>query len=262
MNTIPCTGYMGFVLKRGNNMLKKRYKAILFDMDGTLLPMDMEEFTKGYFKKLYKEVMHFGIGAEEFTKAIWTGTYAMMKNDGKDTNRNVFWKVFEKETGLKADDVDPVCLSFYSNAFDTAVEFTTPNPLARKAVEIAHSKSEKVILSTNPIFPMAGQITRMKWLGLAPSDFDLVTAYEDEHFCKPNPMYFISIMERFGLKPEECLVIGNDEREDMYCATKAGIDCYLVTDSMIANKDYPWDGDRGTFEELVDILSNLEQTVN
>ena len=27
-------------------------KNILFDLDGTLLPMDMEKFTHGYFKRL------------------------------------------------------------------------------------------------------------------------------------------------------------------------------------------------------------------
>ena len=30
-------------------------KAILFDLDGTLLPMNEEEFTKGYFKLLCKK---------------------------------------------------------------------------------------------------------------------------------------------------------------------------------------------------------------
>lgn len=248
---------MPSVTNKGNNMLKNHYKAIFFDLDGTLLPMDMEEFTKGYFKRLYKKVMHLGITAEAFTDAIWKGTYAMMKNDGSDTNRNVFWKVFEGLTGLEASVVDPICLSFYSNEFDTAIEFTMPNPLAGESVKLAHEKCEKVILSTNPIFPMDGQITRMKWLGLKESDFDLVTCYEKERYCKPNPMFFIELMNRFGLKPEECLVVGNDEREDMFCATKAGMDCYLVTDTMIANKDYPWEGDKGTFAEFVEVLKSL-----
>lgn len=239
-------------------MLKKKYKAILFDLDGTLLPMDMDKFTSGYFRKLYKEVMHFGISAEDFTAAIWKGTHAMIKNDGHDTNRNVFWDTFSKITGLNPDEVDPICLDFYGGSFKTAIEFTQPNPLAKEAVAASREKFEKVILSTNPIFPMPGQKTRLEWLGLTPEDFDLVTSYEDERFCKPNPMYFISIMERMGLKPEECLVVGNDEREDMHCASQAGIDCFLVTDTMIANADYPWKGDRGTFAELVDIIKAME----
>lgn len=238
--------------------IKKHYSAILFDLDGTLLPMDMEAFTKGYFAKLYKRMKDFDISLEDFTKAIWTGTYAMMKNDGSHTNAEVFWKVFEDVTGLKASLVDPLCISFYGEEFNEAIEFTLPNPLAKDAVRIAHKKAERVVLSTNPIFPEVGQKTRLSWLGLSYDDFDLVTSYENERFCKPNPQYFLSILERFGLKKEEVLIIGNDEKEDCNCARNAGIDCYLVTDTMIPSRDYPWDGPRGTFRELVDLLEQLE----
>ena len=75
-------------------MLKTKYKAILFDLDGTLVPMDMHKFTEGYFRDLYKSVNMTELPVQDFIDAIWQGTYAMMKNDGKDTNRNVFWKVF------------------------------------------------------------------------------------------------------------------------------------------------------------------------
>lgn len=240
-------------------MLKKHYKAILFDMDGTLLPMDMEAFTKGYFAKLYKRMAQFNISIEDFTAAIWKGTYAMMKNDGSRVNREVFWDTFVKLTGLDESKVDPLCLDFYENEFNEAVAFTSPNPaLARETVKLAHDKAEYVILSTNPIFPRVGQKTRLSWLGMDFDDFDLVTAYEDEKYCKPNPQYFLSILERYNLKPEECLVIGNDEKEDCNCAKLASIDCYLVTDTMISSADYPWNGPKGTFMDLIDVLRNLE----
>ena len=67
-------------------MLKDRYKAILFDLDGTLLPMDMEVFTNGYFKELYKTVNLPQIPIQSFVDAIWKGTYSMMKNDGSKTS--------------------------------------------------------------------------------------------------------------------------------------------------------------------------------
>ena len=34
-------------------------QAIFFDLDGTLLPMYMEEFTNGYFKYLFAKIRHF-----------------------------------------------------------------------------------------------------------------------------------------------------------------------------------------------------------
>jgi len=237
--------------------MKEHYKAILFDLDGTLLPMDMEKFTHGYFKELYKKVAHLGIEAPDFVDAIWKGTYAMMKNDGAKKNIDRFWDTFVSLTGIERAVIEPICDGFYLHEFVDAKCYTIDNPYAKEAVRLAHEKADTVILSTNPIFPMDGQKTRLSWIDLTVDDFELVTSYENENFCKPNPMYFLSILERFDLKPEECLVIGNDEREDGYCATKAKIDCYLVTDTMIENKEYPFEGPKGTFKEMLNMLNKL-----
>lgn len=241
--------------------MKNHYKAILFDMDGTLLPMDMKKFTEGYFRDLYKKVNMPEIAPTDFVDAVWQGTYAMMKNDGTRTNREVFWEYFGQKFGFDKEQVeaiDKVCLSFYSEEFKAAKRFCMENPLAKKAVEIAREKADYVILATNAIFPMVGHRTRMEWVGLKESDFDYVTAYEDQCFCKPNPKYFVAILNKMGLKPEECLMIGNDEREDMLCASAAGLDAFLVEDTMIPYAEKPWTGDRGSFAQMIEVLQNLE----
>ncbi|MCI5858154.1 MAG: HAD family hydrolase [Agathobacter sp.] len=234
-----------------------KYKAILFDMDGTLLPMDMEAFTKGYFKGLSAKLAKYGIEPEALVQAVWAGTKAMVKNDGTCSNETAFWRVFEQTTGLKMEQVNPDCIDFYGNEFEAAKAYTGENPLAVKAVRIAHEKADKVVLATNPIFPLVGQKTRMGWVGLCPEDFDLVTSYESDCYCKPNPSYFLSICERLNIKPQECLLIGNDEGEDMYAGTLAGLDCYLVTDCRIDHPEHPWNGKQGTFAEMVDMLAGL-----
>lgn len=231
-----------------------KYRAILFDMDGTLLPMDTDEFTKGYFKYLYVKLAKYGIKAEDFGKVMWAGVAAMVKNDGSKTNEEAFWIDFKARTGLEKDGINEDCLDFYANEFHVARKFTSENPLAKEAVRLAHEKAEIVALATNPLFPMAGQKTRMSWIGLSPEDFDLVTSYEEDTYCKPNPKYFVSVCERLGVSPEECLMIGNDEGEDMYAASSIGMDCYLVTDCMIPNEKHPWQGPRGSFEELIEVL--------
>jgi len=237
--------------------MNRRYDAILFDMDGTLVPMDMDEFTEGYFKDLLKKCAPFNFDAKEFVAAIWKGTGAMYKNDGTRANREVFWETFEKIMNVPGSKVDPYCLDFYENEFVDAKRFTKDNPLAKKAVMLAHEKANKVVLATNPIFPMVGQITRMKWVDLKPEDFDLVTSYESDKYCKPNPKYFLSVCERINVEPKNCLLIGNDEYEDMYAATLAGLDCFLVTDTAIYRDDYHWEGLKGTFAELIEMLENL-----
>lgn len=235
-----------------------KYQAILFDMDGTLVPMKTEEFTKGYFKFLFKKLARFGLDPALFGKNMWAGVAAMVQNDGSKTNEERFWEVFCQLTGADKDEVNTECISFYSNEFHQARMFTGENPLAAEAVHIAQEKAPHVILATNPMFPMVGQHTRMSWVGLTPADFELITAYEEDRYCKPNPMYFTSICQRLGLRPEDCLMIGNDEEEDMYAGTQAGLNCWLVTDWMIPSDHHPWTGPKGTFEETVKMLKGLE----
>lgn len=235
-----------------------KYKAILFDMDGTLVPMETEAFTRGYFKSLYAKLARHGLDASTFGKNMWLGVAAMTRNDGSCTNEDAFWAVFEQLTGLKKDVVNADCLDFYGNDFRQAKVFTQDNPLAVDAIREAHAKAPLVVLATNPLFPMVGQDTRMSWVGLQRSDFDLVTAYEEDRYCKPNPRYFLSVCERIGVQPQECLMIGNDEDEDMNAGVKAGLDCYLVTDCRIPSKEQPWQGPQGTFAEMLEMLRSLE----
>ena len=232
----------------------KKYEAVLFDMDGTLVPMDQDAFTKGYFKMLAKKLMHHGIAPDALVAAIWDGTGCMVKNDGSKKNEEVFWDRFEKTTGKKREDINPDCLDFYGNEFRASKQFTGENPYAVEAVETARKVADHVVLATNPLFPMVGQVTRMGFVGLKPEDFDLVTSYETDSFCKPNPRYFLSVCERVGVKPENCLLVGNDEYEDMYAGSKAGLNCYLITDTAIPSKEHPWEGMKGSFKDLIEFL--------
>lgn len=234
-----------------------KYQAILFDLDGTLLPMETEGFARVYFGALAKELADFGIPADALVKAIWGGTKAMMKNDGSRLNVDVFWKTFTALTGVPREKIEPRCDHFYYEGFHAARIATTPNPLAVEAVRIAREKAGKVVLATNPLFPMQGQETRMSWLSLKPADFDLVTCYSSDRFCKPNPAYFVEVCRRIGVEADKCLMIGNDEREDMACAASLGMDAYLVTDCRIPCADMPWQGPQGSFSDMLAMLKSL-----
>ena len=65
--------------------------TVLFDLDGTLLPMDNDAFTKGYFKLLAAAMMPHGYEPQKLVDSIWAGTAAMVKNDGGRTNEEAFW---------------------------------------------------------------------------------------------------------------------------------------------------------------------------
>ena len=232
-------------------------KAVFFDLDGTLLPMDQHAFTKAYFGLLAKKLAPMGIAPEALIAAVWNGTKAMVKNDGARSNEEVFWASFEAETGLATALCKPVCDAFYPNEFHDARTETKENPLAAEAVRLAGTKGRTVVLATNPLFPMVGQASRLSWLGLTPENFRFVTSYENSRFCKPNPRYYLELCQQLGLAPEECLMVGNDEVEDMYAASAAGLKGYLVTDCLLPSAEHPWAGPRGTFPELLELLAAL-----
>ena len=226
-------------------------EAILFDLDGTLLPMDMDEFTGGYFRFLAQTVAPLGYDPKALVDGVWKGTAAMVKNDGSMSNKDRFWDCFSGIFGQQVYEHTPVFDQFYSNEFDRAICFTQPDPqAAQTAVAAARAAAPQVILATNPLFPAVGVRTRLKWLGLTPEDFDLVTTYENCSFCKPNPDYYRSILQRQGLTAEHCLMIGNDVQEDMAAATAAGLQTLLLTDCLLNKKELPITYPCSTLAEL------------
>lgn len=232
-------------------------QAILFDLDGTLLPMDQEEFTNGYFRLLAAKMAPHGYDPGQLVDALWQGVGAMVKNDGGAVNSERFWAVFDRAMGKNCRADEPVFDGFYRNEFKQAVRFTQPSPLSAELVRMARSKAERVILATNPIFPRCGQVTRLGFVGLSDTDFHWVTDYENSRFCKPNPAYYQDILARFGLQPGECVMVGNDMEEDIVPAAGLGMETFLVTDCLINPKGRALPAASGTKADVLAFLSAL-----
>ena len=209
-------------------------KAVLFDLDGTLLPMDQDIFVKAYFGGLVTALAPVGYDPKELVDAIWAGTAAMIKNDGSKTNEERFWERFTSIYGERSRDDEPFFTAFYEseNGFDKVQSVLGYTPLAKETVSLVKSLGLRVALATNPIFPAIATEKRIRWAGLSPSDFELYTTYENSRFCKPNLAYYKEIIEKLGISAEECLMVGNDVGEDMI-AEKLGMKVFLLTDCLI-----------------------------
>ena len=229
------------------------YKAIMFDLDGTLLPMNQEDFTKEYFRLLHEETCSY-LTYKKLCNCIWSGVKAMVKNDGSLMNKDIFWNDFEKTSGISRKIFEPICDNFYKNGLKKVKASIDENLLAKEAVELAHKKADKVVLATNPVFPLIAQETRLSFIGLKASDFDYITSYENECYAKPNPKYYLSICERLKIEAKDCLMIGNDENEDMYASSVVGFDTYMLMGYEIFSKDHPYNGNKGSFKEMIEML--------
>ena len=233
-----------------------KYEAILFDLDGTLLPIDNDEFTKGYLGLLAKAVAPYGYTKETLIPAMWKGVGAMVKNDGSRLNYDAFWQTFEKLIGKQVYEHIPVFDAFYNNEFHQAITFTKPTPLAKEAVLSAKEHADKVVLATNPFFPAVAVHSRLKWAGITPDLFDMITTYDHSSYCKPNPEYYIEITTKLGVDPKKCLMIGNNAEEDIRAAQTIGMDTFLLTDYLICEGEMP-ETIKGTFKDMITYLNTL-----
>jgi len=226
-------------------------KAILFDLDGTLLPMDQDIFLKSYFKHLVKKLAPHGYDPEKTVKAIVYCTGAVIQNDGMHTNEQVFWKGFSKLFGENCMNDLPVFDDYYRNEFQQVAADCGFTPKAAECISAFQAKGYRLILATNPVFPAVATESRIRWAGLNKEDFELVTTYENSRYCKPNLDYYREILRKMDLDASECLMVGNDVDDDM-AALKLGMQVFLLTDCLINKRGvdisrYP----NGSFDELM-----------
>ena len=229
-------------------------KAVLFDLDGTLLPMDQDVFIGAYFKGLAGHLVSHGYDPEKLVKVIWKGTEAMIKNDGSQTNEAAFWQVFTAAYGEHARRDEPYFEEFYETKFPGIKAVCGYDERAAGIIKLLKDSGVTVALATNPLFPAVATRERIAWAGLSPDDFVLYTTYENSVCTKPNLDYYINITNQLGLSPCECLMVGNDVDDDMV-AEKLGMKVFLLTDCLI-NKNgvdvnaYP----HGSFDQLKDFI--------
>jgi len=234
-------------------------KAVLFDLDGTLLPMDEEIFIKDYFAALIKKISPHGYNPDQLVSGIWKATKSMMTNSGEKLNEHVFWEDFSKTMGEEVLEHMPLFEDFYNNDFDLLSTSCGYNEKAKEVVDKVKSMGYRVVLATNPVFPKAATEKRLKWVGLSPQDFELCTTYENSSYCKPNIKYYEHILNEIGCKAEECLMVGNNATEDMIAST-LGMKVFLITDCLINKEEkdisnYP----NGSYDDLIKYIESLSK---
>lgn len=234
-------------------------RNILFDLDGTLLPMDVEEFTQKYFGYIVQTMNNNNRDGKAILKAIGIGVEAIIKNDGSLKNDVLFWDTFEKVSGISRNEIESEFTLFYENVFDK-INSGIQSPNMIQAVSILKEKGYKLYLTTNPLFPRIATEKRVKWAGLNIEDFELITTFENSSFCKPNINYYKEVLESQNLDISECMMVGNDVKEDGIVET-LGIDVYLVNDYLL-NKynldiNTKWLGSSEDFLSFVNDLPSL-----
>ena len=210
--------------------------TICFDLDGTLLPMEVNEFIQHYFKSLTKKMIKSGYDADNVIRALNAATKHMVENDSEETNEQVFWKYFEKYSQIKRETIEPTFFDYYQNDFNSLEEKVEKSPNMIEVVKELKMRNFRLILTTNPLFPKVAVENRVRWAGLDPNDFDYITSFENSHACKPSMKYYYEVIKNAQINIENTMMIGNDSLEDGIIEN-CGIPLYLVTDYLIHRSD-------------------------
>ena len=233
--------------------------TVLFDLDGTLIDLNQDEFIRLYFVVLLDKLAALGYEKDAMLHILETAIRATKFNDGSCTNEVRFWKTLDTELGGMRDDVRDAIISIYSDDFaDILARTCTAYPRACEILAAARANGLRIILATNPLFPAACTHARIKIGGMSPDDFEYITAYENSSYCKPNPAYFTELLSKLGITPEECVMVGNDTKDD-FSAHALGIPVFILTDGLINQgkvdlKDYP----HGGVDELISYFNDLK----
>lgn len=227
-------------------------RAILFDLDGTLLDSNMEQFLPHYFQRLSARVAHLA-PPKAFIAHLLKATEAMVVNDGRATNEEVFARAFYPFAGRTRAELEPIFNAFYAEDFPKLAAVTRRRPEARPVVQLAIASGYEVAIATNPLFPETAIRQRLAWAGVDDFPYQWITTYENSRYCKPNHSYWADVCARLDQPPEACLVVG-DEHMDLVAAC-IGCPTYLVPGPATAlRSDTPEPTYRGTLSELAELL--------
>ena len=232
-------------------------KAVFFDLDGTLLRIDEKSFSELYFKLIGEKMEPYGYEPEMIKKLFYQGMAQMMYNDGTRSNEEAFWSFFKVIYPQSEEDL-PIFNSFYANEFRQIASICEKTMLPKEIIGFVKKQGLIPVLSTNPIFPLVAQKTRAEIAGINPDDFAYITGYENSCFCKPNPMYFETLLKKFNLKNDEVIVFGNNDYEDGDCATAIGIKVYLINGYLIHSSHA-----KGKYEtiDLDQVIPTIEKEI-
>jgi HAD superfamily hydrolase (TIGR01549 family) len=231
--------------------------TVFFDLDGTLLPLDMDAYVAKFLELLSK--LDFSeLEGKAFNEDVLNKAFQDMissKHPDK-TNETAYFDSIEKHTNIKRKAVEPIFIDFYQNHFHKLKFASNREPAARKVIDILKSKGYKIVLATNPLFPKIATKTRLGWAGLSEDDFSYITTFDNSCFSKPHLEYYLEILDKLTLDAKSCYMVGNNIEEDL-CAIKLGFKAFLLTDHIIGDIRKAPECEKGNYLDLINWAESL-----
>lgn len=230
--------------------------TILFDLDGTVLPVDLLLFEKIYFQELANTFSDL-MTPDELAKNIWGSTKAMVQNIEYRTNEEVFMEDFTSRINTDITALQKRFDDFYDTDFFKIKEAVRDVKCMKDSVKLLKGKGYNLVIATNPLFPAKAIHHRIRWAGFEPEYFSYISTFEKNHYCKPQLKYYEEILKDIDKRPEDCLMVGNDVQEDII-AGKLGIKTFLITNNLLHRTEDDIAADYiGEYEDFYEFVQKL-----
>ncbi len=235
-------------------MSSSGFKAVLFDLDGTLLQVEMRNFIPRYIAGFHACCEDL-VAHEPLQRAMRAGIHLLLETeDGRLSNEDRLFGFLSGRLQLEEDLLRERFNSFLASDLDVLADAVRPIPETALLLEHCRRAQVPLVLATNPVFPKALIEARCRWVGIESDHFCLLTCLENSRYCKPQAGYFNEVTDRMGIDPRDCLMVGNDTSHDL-SATEAGMTTWLVDTYLLEREGPTWEPDhRGDHQQLLDFL--------
>ncbi|HRY37481.1 MAG TPA: HAD family hydrolase [Smithellaceae bacterium] len=203
----------------------REINTLLFDLDGTIIDISKKAKILFYVRAFQRFKNYFN--PVSFYFSFWKSMHHVRANNTERSNYNVFIERMAQLGRTTPQIIDSLASEMVEKDFQSLGDFFKPVHGAREAIVLANELGYRLVLATNPVFPRKTVLYRMEWAGLMPDDFLFITSSEDMNRCKPSVEFYDRLLTRLDLKPERCLMIGNNPADDLP-AHDIGIRTFLV----------------------------------
>ena len=205
-------------------------KALLLDLDGTLLENDIDAFLQSYLKSLSRHMAPW-VPPERLLPQLLKSTGVMLANrEPTRTLQQAFAEDFYPALGTTEAALRSHFEEFYREEFPKLVGLTRRREAAARLVHSALDANVRVAVATNPLFPRLAIDHRLEWAGVPAhlTQFSLVTSYESFHSAKPQPAYYAEILGHLGVHAAEAAMVGDNVQDDLLPARSLGMAAFHV----------------------------------
>ena len=213
------------------------YKNYIFDLYGTLIDINTDEWCDDLWKKM---AILYGYKGAHYTYDELKGEYLNLVSLEKVAVRkrhpeyNVvdikIEKVFKKLFTQKGVKVTKAQVAFVAEAFRCySTKYIKLYDGVIDLLDTLKAKGKKIYLLSNAQRYFTENELNM--LGLT-EYFDGICISSDEECSKPDSCYYKTLFDRYGLEKSESIMIGNDYISDIGGAAHFGIDSLYIHQSI------------------------------